>query len=379
MCESIDRAPASYAVVLIIWFAFMKILTVVGARPQFIKAAVFSKAIREAGHEEIMVHTGQHYDGAMSAVFFDELGIPEPFRNLGVGSGSHGYQTGAMLSGLEAVMLVETPAWVITFGDTNSTLAGALAAAKLRIRTAHVEAGLRSFNRSMPEEINRVIVDHVSDLLFCPSETALRNLASEGLSRGGHIVGDVMAEAHAHARSVAQSRATIVAREGLQGESYYLATLHRAENTDNRERLEQILRAFSAIPGVVVLPLHPRTERRIGEFGLESYLQSRNLRVLEPVGYLDMVALECSASAILTDSGGVQKEAYWAGVPCITLRDETEWVETMANNWNVLAGASTERILNAVDSASVMKDRPPLFGEGNVGQKCLALMESHSK
>jgi len=290
----------------------MKIVTVVGARPQFIKAAALSRVLRQQ-HNEILVHTGQHYDDNMSAVFFAELDIPAPDVNLQIGSGSHGTQTGAMLTGIETVLLAERPDRVLVYGDTNSTLAGALAAAKLHIPVAHVEAGLRSFNRAMPEEINRVVTDHLSDVLLCPGQTAVDNLAAEGITRGVHLVGDVMADALIVASERAMTHSAILTRLELTEQSYVLATVHRAENTDDPLRLHNILTAFLDSNELIIFPVHPRTRKRINELDLS--LQQSNLRLIEPVGYLDMVQLEQSARMILTDSGGVQKEAYWLGVP----------------------------------------------------------------
>lgn len=297
------------------------------------------------------MHTGQHYDDAMSAVFFRELAIPEPDYNLGVGSEPHGQQTGAMLTGIEAVLLKELPDWVLVYGDTNSTLAGALAAAKLHIPVAHVEAGLRSFNRRMPEELNRVLTDHISTLLFCPTQTAVENLAAEGITQGVHLVSDVMHEALRWAAERGRTHGTILERLGVREKSYLLATVHRAENTDDPARLRAILDAFAALDEPIVFSIHPRTQVRIEALNLKS--QIRNLKSISPVGYLDMVQLEQAARLILTDSGGIQKEAYWLGVPCVTLRDETEWVETVTTGWNVLTGAETERIVRAVRTAIV--------------------------
>lgn len=343
-----------------------KIVTIVGARPQFIKAAPVSRVLRQR-HGEVLVHTGQHYDENMSAVFFDELDLPQPDYNLSVGSSSHGAQTAAMLTGIEQVLLEEKPDWTLIYGDTNSTLAGALAAAKLHIRVAHVEAGLRSFNRRMPEEINRVLADHVSDLLFCPSQTAVDNLAAEGISRGVHMVGDVMADALAFASARARTHSDILQRLSLTEKGFLLATIHRAENTDDADRLRAILDAFAASDDPIVFPLHPRTRARIEALNLKSRIQ--NLQCIEPVGYLDMVRLEQAARMILTDSGGIQKEAYWLGVPCVTLRDETEWVETVRAGWNVLVGANTERIVADVQQWVQPEKRPALYGDGQAAER----------
>ncbi|MBN2002493.1 MAG: UDP-N-acetylglucosamine 2-epimerase (non-hydrolyzing) [Anaerolineae bacterium] len=349
----------------------MKIVSVVGARPQFIKAAPVSRVLRRT-HTEMLVHTGQHYDDNMSAVFFAELDLPQPDINLNVGSASHGAQTAAMLAGIEQVLLTEKPDWVLVYGDTNSTLAGALAAAKLHIPVAHVEAGLRSFNRAMPEEINRVLTDHIADLLFCPSQTAVDNLAAEGITVGVHLVGDVMADALAYAAERAPTHSDILQRLGLAEKGFLLATVHRAENTDDPARLRAILDAFAALDELIVFPVHPRTRDRIAK--LESQLatpnsQFANLKSIDPVGYLDMVRLMQAARMILTDSGGIQKEAYWLGTPCITLRDETEWVETVQAGWNVLAGAETARITAAVRGFVLPQAHPALYGDGRVAER----------
>jgi UDP-GlcNAc3NAcA epimerase len=310
------------------------ILTVVGARPQFIKAAPVRRAFAAGGLREILVHTGQHFDAAMSAVFFEELDIPAPAYNLELDSLSHGAMTGRMIEKLEAVMLREMPDMVLVYGDTNSTMAGALAAAKLHVPVAHVEAGLRSFNRRMSEEINRVVTDHVSTLLFCPTQTAVRNLASEGITKGVHSVGDVMYDMTLAAVERAEERSTILETFRLSPGAYAVSTIHRAENTDDPERLVEIMtwlgKAAQQIP--VVMPLHPRT-RKLIEGTVET---PPHIRVVEPLGYLDMTRLMHHAAAVFTDSGGLQKEAYFHRVPCVTLRDETEWVETVEAGWNRL-------------------------------------------
>ncbi|MBN1995617.1 MAG: UDP-N-acetylglucosamine 2-epimerase (non-hydrolyzing) [Anaerolineae bacterium] len=343
----------------------MKIVSVVGARPQFVKAAVVSRVLREK-HTEILVHTGQHYDDEMSRVFFEELKLPEPEVNLEVGSGPQGRQTGRMLTRLEAVLLAEQPDWVLVYGDTNSTLAGALAAAKLHLPVAHVEAGLRSFNRAMPEEINRLVADHVSTLLFCPSQTAVDNLAAEGITTGVHLVGDVMADALAFAAKLAQKQSNVLARLKLAPKQYLLATVHRAENTNDPARLSNILAAFDALAEPVVFPVHPRTRKVIMSL---AYTPAPHVHLIEPVGYLDMVKLAQAARLILTDSGGLQKEACWLGVPCITLRDETEWVETVQAGWNILAGADTGQITQAVETFSPPSPPPALYGDGQAAQR----------
>jgi UDP-GlcNAc3NAcA epimerase len=348
----------------------MKVVTVVGARPQFIKAMPVSRAMRESGVTEILVHTGQHYDPSMSDVFFDELGLPKPDANLGVGSGTHGAQTGQMLAGIETILLREQPDWTLVYGDTNSTLAGALAASKLHIRVAHVEAGLRSFNRRMPEEINRVLTDHIADLLFCPSQTAVENLRAEGITRGVAVVGDVMAEALHIAVERSKTGSNILQRLGLEPKGFLLATVHRAENTDDPARLRNILQTLAEAGERVVFPVHPRTRKFITALdGLD--LSGGALLPIDPVGYLDMAALESGARMIFTDSGGVQKEAYWLGTPCVTLRDETEWVETVEQGWNVLVGADREKIRQAVQEFRPQGTRRSLYGEDGAGSHAI--------
>lgn len=352
------------------------ILTIVGARPQFIKAAPVSRVLRRAARE-ILVHTGQHYDYGMSAVFFEELAIPEPDYNLGIGSGSHGQQTGQMLIAIEAVLLTEKPDWVLVYGDTNSTLAGALAAVKLHIPLAHVEAGLRSFNRAMPEEHNRVLTDHAADLLFCPTPHAVELLAREGLTQGVYLTGDVMFDAFCYNAALADQRSTILAELELQPQAYYLATLHRPANTDDPARLQSLLDVLTTLDLPVVFPVHPRTRQHIERHGLLPQSKIQNLKLIEPVGYLEMLALEKSAARILTDSGGVQKEAYMAGVPCITLREETEWVETVEAGWNILVGADPERIRAAVRDFAPPADRPALYGDGHAAERIVNILMAH--
>lgn len=353
----------------------MKVVTVMGARPQFIKAAPVSKALKEAGITEYLIHTGQHYDYGMSQVFFEELNIPEPDVNLNVGSGNHGWQTAQMLIGIEEVLLAEKPDWVLVYGDTNSTLAGALAAVKLHIPLAHVEAGLRSFNREMPEEHNRVLTDHCADLLFCPTQTAVDNLAREGVTKNVHLVGDTMYDAVLQFGEIARQRSTILRDLGLQPKGYLLATVHRQSNTDNPENLRNILAAFAEIEEPIIFPVHPRTRQKISELGFlnpESKIQ--NLKFIDPIGYLDMLMLEQSARIILTDSGGMQKEAYWMSVPCITLRDETEWVETVVAGWNVLVGADRERIMEAVRVFAPPVACPALYGDGHASERIVSTL-----
>jgi UDP-N-acetylglucosamine 2-epimerase len=337
----------------------MTALTVIGARPQFVKAAMISHAAaamnRRGGAKgrvrEILVHTGQHYDEDMSDIFFRELNIPTPTHQLGIGSGPHGQQTGRMLEALERIMNQIHPDCVIVYGDTNSTLAGALAASKLHIPVAHVEAGLRSFNRAMPEEINRVLVDHVARWLFCPTDQAVKNLSCEGIVTGVHLVGDVMAELLQVSLPIAEQQSRILEHLALDANRYILATVHRAENTDNQERLTGIVQALAQLEGPVVFPCHPRTRKMMSRFGVEPFMDPSRVRLIDPVGYLDMLRLESKAKVILTDSGGVQKEAFWLGVPCVTLREETEWIETVDAGRNRLAGTDTAHIVSTVRSA----------------------------
>jgi len=316
----------------------MKIITIVGARPQFIKAATISRAVKEhAGIEEKIIHTGQHFDSNMSDVFFEEMGIPKPHFNLGLGGGLHGAQTGQMLIGIEEILVDEKPDWVLVYGDTNSTLAGALAASKLHIPVAHIEAGLRSFNKKMPEEINRILTDHVSELLFVPTETADRNLKNEGFSdTKTHVVGDVMYDAALYFSGKADAKSTILSEFELEPKGFALCTLHRAENTDNKKRLESIITNIDKVAKNrrIVLPLHPRTKKALSDLNFD--LEASSIQFVDPVGFLDMVMLEKNAMLIMTDSGGVQKEAYFHGVPCLTLRDETEWVELVEEGCNRL-------------------------------------------
>ena len=351
----------------------MKILTIIGARPQFIKAAALSETLRARGHEEWLVHTGQHYDANMSDVFFTELGIPAPNVNLHVGSGSHGAATAAMLEGIEKECLTQKPDWLLVYGDTNSTLAGALAAAKLHIPVAHVEAGLRSFNKAMPEEVNRVLTDHISNLLFCPTQHSADNLAKEGIRDGVHVVGDIMHDCLLRALPRAEALASLPAELGLKNGEYHLATIHRASNTDDPVILRGLLEALHEI-GNVVFPMHPRCRARIDSAGLTSLLSDGRIKSLEPVGYLHMLQLAKNARAILTDSGGLQKEAYWLNVPCVTLREETEWVETAQSGWNQIVGVDREAILKATSNLTRPESHPDYYGTGDAATKiCDAL------
>jgi UDP-GlcNAc3NAcA epimerase len=344
----------------------MQIVTVVGARPQFIKAGHVSRACAVRGIDEHLVHTGQHYDLNMSDIFFDALGLKEPDFHLGIGSGGHGAQTGKMLAAIEDILLDLMPDALLVYGDTNSTLAGALAAAKLHVPVVHVEAGLRSFNRRMPEEINRVMTDHISSLLFCPTDAAVQHLAAEGVTDGVHMVGDVMKDALDHWKQRSDGQSQTLSAYGVEPGRYYLATVHRAENVDNPDRLAGIMYALSALDLPVILPVHPRTRKALAAFGDTS---SPAIRMIEPIGYLEMLALEGSARKILTDSGGVQKEAYMLGVPCVTLRDETEWTETVDAGWNVIVGADAPSILSAALSSDVQAARPDFFGDGHASDR----------
>lgn len=344
----------------------MTVLSVVGARPQFVKAAVVSRAIRDAGIREVLVHTGQHYDARMSAVFFDELGIPHPDVNLSVGSGSHAVQTGQMMTGLEDLLTSgRMPDWVLVYGDTNSTVAAALVAAKLGIRLAHVEAGLRSFNRRMPEEINRVVTDRLSDLLLCPTPTAVEHLRREGIAARICLSGDVMLDATRHFAERAASRVALGDVTDLKAGDYHVSTIHRAENTDDPRRLGAILDGLGRLRKPVILPAHPRVKSLLARV-------PDNVHVREPATYLELLTLVQSADRVFTDSGGLQKEAVWLGRPCVTLRDETEWVETQARGWNRIVGADADAI-----AAAELQDpegEPPVFGLPEEGDSAAAFI-----
>jgi UDP-GlcNAc3NAcA epimerase len=360
----------------------MKMVTIIGARPQFIKAAMVSRAVVEsnargvASIREVIVNTGQHYDFNMSRVFFDELGIPEPDHHLGVGSASHGQMTAQIISKTEDVLLSEMPDWVLVYGDTNSTLAGAIAACKLNMPIAHVEAGLRSFNKCMPEEVNRILTDHVSRLLFAPTHTAILNLNREGIAEGVIQSGDVMLDAFLHYKEIATQHCFMQDKLGLTPKHYYLATVHRQENTDDNNRLSNILLALEEIGSPempVVLPLHPRTGKILKEINAQT---GPGIKIIEPVGYLEMIQLENNAAIILTDSGGVQKEAYFSGTPCITLRDETEWVETVEVGVNIIAGARKDDILSAFQQAGKVdfQSKTGLYGNGHAAEVIVEML-----
>lgn len=353
----------------------MKIITVIGARPQFIKAAAVSNKLRNK-NEEVLIHTGQHYDKNMSKIFFDELDIPYPDYNLSVGSGGHGKQTGEMLIKLEEIYEKERPDMVLVYGDTNSTLAGALVASKMLIPVVHVEAGLRSFNKIMPEEQNRIITDHLSSLLFAPTETAVRNLKNEGIIKNVYKVGDVMFDAVLHFGEVAKRKSEIIKHLDIENEGFVLATIHRAENTNNLARLRNIIEALNDSGKTVILPLHPRTKKYIQDYGLSF---NNNIKVINPIGYLDMLSLEKNCIKIVTDSGGVQKEAFFMHKPCITMREETEWVETVENDWNRIVGTDKEKILEEITNFKPRMLQKDIFGDGKSSEKICDIIESRGK
>lgn len=355
----------------------MKVVSIIGARPQFIKAAVVSAALRRKGLNEILVHTGQHYDPNMSGIFFTELGLPQPELNLGIGSGPHGEQTGRMLILLEEVLLREKPDWVLVFGDTNSTLAGSLAAAKLGLNLAHVEAGLRSYNREMPEEHNRVLTDRLATLKLCPTRKAVANLAGVGLGRGAHLVGDPMYDAVLIFLEKAVSGSDVLTRLGLEEKGYVLSTIHRPYNTDSPENLTGLLTALMESGRRVVLPVHPRTGNRLDRLDPEfrAALEASPVSLIEPVGYLDMLVLISRAEIVVTDSGGVQREAYFLGVPCLTARPETEWTETVEAGWNLVVGADPAKIRAGLAKSSwPQTEPPPVFGDGRAAEKIAKLL-----
>lgn len=353
-----------------------KIVTVIGARPQFIKAAVVSRVIRQdyPGIKEVIVHTGQHYDPNMSDIFFDELDIPKPDHNLAIGGGKHGQNTGRMIESIETVLEAEAPDYLLVYGDTNTTLAGAVAASKMHIPIAHVEAGLRSYNRRMPEEINRILTDHVSELLFTPSQVAVNNLALEGII-GDKVknVGDVMFDAVKFYSQKAESASDILVKEKLQPKGFYLMTLHRQENTDDLVRLQSIFEGLAGTDKPIIWPIHPRTKKHITTFNIQL---PGNVRLIDPVGYLDMVMLEKQAFAIITDSGGVQKEAYYHGIPSVTLRDQTEWVELVDIGATKIVGADTALIHSAVAElgSRVLSDEM-IYGNGDAGNLIVAALK----
>jgi UDP-N-acetylglucosamine 2-epimerase len=354
----------------------MKIISIVGARPQFIKLSALSRELRKK-HREIVLHTGQHYDYELSRVFFSELSLPKPDYHLGVGSAEHGEQTGKMLKGIEEILLFERPDLVIVYGDTNSTLAGALAGAKQNIPVAHVEAGLRSFVKTMPEEINRVLTDHVSSLLFCPTPTSVKNLKKEGITKGVHLVGDVMYDSLKENLAVAKRKSKIMRELNLTPKDFYLVTLHRAENTDIKENLKKLCRILTGLDRKTVFPIHPRTRKKLSEFKLLKRLFSlKHLLLIDPVSYLDMLLLEKNARYVLTDSGGVQKEAFFLKTPCLTLREETEWVETLRGGWNCIVGLEIKDIRrNLNKKAMLVKSKRNIFALGRASRNISTLLK----
>ncbi len=352
----------------------MKVVSVVGARPQFIKAFPISRALRSR-HRDVLVHTGQHYDDGLSSVFFEELDLPEPDYHLEVGSAPPGEQIGQIMVSLEPVIAAEQPDVVLTYGDTNSTLAAAVVGAMSDAPLAHVEAGLRSGNRTMPEEINRVLTDHASDLLFTPTRRAVSNLAAEGITAGVHHVGDVMVDALLWARDAATARSTILSELGLRADEFVLATVHRAENTDDPDRLRGIIDGLGRLDRPVILPAHPRTIDRLERYDLHEWA-ARRVRLIEPVGYLEFIQLLDNASCVVTDSGGVQKEAFVLETPCVTVREETEWPETVEAGGNVLVGANARRIRAAVSDASRAPRDATLFGTGDAAMAVVEILEA---
>ena len=353
----------------------MKVCSVVGARPQFVKAFPVSRAFRR-NHDELLIHTGQHYDEVLSEVFFEELDIPPPEYNLGVGSGSHTAQTADVMSGVASVLADEEPDVLVLYGDTNSTLGAALVGAKTDVVTVHIEAGLRSANREMPEEINRILTDHSSDLLCAPTDAAITNLEREGLGTRTEWTGDVMFDAMLWARDVAPRTSTALADIGLHPGDYVLGTVHRAGNTDDPDRLRSIFDGFDGTDDTVVLPVHPRTEDRLRQFGLWERANEQ-VEMIDPVGYLDFVALLASARVVATDSGGVQKEAFFLDTPCVTLREETEWVETVTAGWNTLVGADHDDIARELANTTVPDVKPQPYGDGNTADRIRESVEEH--
>lgn len=354
----------------------MRVLTVIGNRPQFIKAAAVSPRLRES-HEEVLIHTGQHFDDDLSAIFFSELGLPAPERELEIARGSNTSQTARMLAALESVVVEMQPDVLLVYGDTNSTLAGALAGAQARVPVAHVEAGMRSFDRSMPEELNRTLADHASSLLFCSSEVSVENLRREAAAGGVELVGDVMVDVALAVQPRAGAQVDLVRRRGVEPGKYAVATAHRAGNVDDPERLKKLVELLLAVPFPVVLPLHPRTRARLETFELLARVEeAENLILTPPLGYLELTALLCNARAVLTDSGGLQKEAYFAGVPCVTLRPSTEWTETVDQGWNVLVDLDRDAALAAL-STEPPAARPPLYGDGHAGERIVAALTRH--
>ena len=346
----------------------MKVVSIVGARPQFVKLAPLSKILRR-NFNEIIIHTGQHYDYDLSDVFFSELKISNPDYNLEVGSGPHGKQTSQILRKIEPILIKEKPDMTIVFGDTNSTLAGALAATKLNIPISHIEAGLRSFNREMPEEINRILTDHMSDLLFVPTSTGITNLKNEGITDNVFNVGDLMFDSLLNLKDIAESKSTILEKYNLESKDYLVLTIHRPENTDNGKNLESIFSALLNSNRKIIFPLHPRTKKALQKFGMLKNLEGSKIKVIPPVGHFDFIKLLANSKKILTDSGGIQKEAYLLKIPCVTIRRETEWIETIESGWNKLTGSSYDKILMALEDTSVPNQQESFFGDGDAATK----------
>jgi UDP-N-acetylglucosamine 2-epimerase (non-hydrolysing) len=356
----------------------MKIASIIGARPNFIKAAPVSRELRKE-FEEIIIHTGQHYDYEMDRIFFEELNIPEPNYHLGVGSGTQGYQTGEMIKRVEEILMKSNPDLVLVYGDTNTTLAGALAACKLHIKVGHIEAGLRSYDKTMSEEINRILTDHCSDLLFCPTGTAIRNLKKEGIIKGVHLTGDVMVDALLQNKEIAE-RSAILEELDLKSKKYLVATVHRQSNTDEKENLSNIVDAFCDIEEDVVVPVHPRAAKYLKQYGFyEKLKETEHVKLIKPLGYFDFLKLINHAKKILTDSGGVQKEAYILKVPCITLRGTTEWIETVDDGWNVLVGASMDNILEMTNGFEPKGKQRNVFGDGKASDKIVEVLNNINK
>jgi len=352
----------------------MIISIIIGARPNFIKLAPLIKEIeKNKKFTYRLIHTGQHYDYKMSQIFFKDLKLPKPNYNLGIGSGSHSYQTGKVMIELEKFFLKEKPDIVVVLGDVNSTLAGALVSAKLDIPVAHIEAGVRSFNKKMPEEINRILTDHISSFLFCPTETAVYNLKKEGIAKGVYKVGDIMYDVFK--LKIKDQKSKILQKLKLKPKTYLLLTLHRPQNVDNIDKLKNILSAINETGEKIVFPIHPRTKKMLHQLPVKNY-QLSNINIIEPVGYSDMLTLEKNAKKILTDSGGIQKESYWCKVPCITLREETEWPETVQSGWNILVGSNKKKIINAIISFSPSSNYKKIFGNGNASKKIIKVLES---
>jgi UDP-N-acetylglucosamine 2-epimerase len=355
----------------------MRIVTVIGNRPQFVKAAAVSRLLGER-HEELIVHTGQHHDDQLSRVFFEELNVPAPAVQLGIAGGTNTSQTSRMLASLEREIRRLAPKMVLVYGDTNSTLAGALAAAQARVPVAHVEAGMRSFDRAMPEELNRTLTDHASEVLLCSTEQAVVNLAAENLAERAHLVGDAMADVTLAFAPVAERRSTALRDHAAAPGEYLLLTAHRAGNVDEPDRLQRLVALIEALPLRTIFPVHPRTRERLQRAGLSERVERSRAKMTRPLGYLDFLTLARHARAILTDSGGVQKEAYLLETPCITLRETTEWVETVATGWNVLVGLDAAAALRALERLPRSPERPELYGGGHAGERIRDVLDAYT-